>query len=77
MKMNMKQMPKYSMTQCVGYMLRAAWKTLKQVPFMCLVRTDSPSKRVAVTALSWCGPVLLWSGCQAIIDRNAEDGALC
>ena len=65
-----------NVTRCVGYMLRTAWKTLTQVPYMCLVRTDSPSQRVN-TALVSCGPMPLWSGCQAIIGRNAENGALC
>ena len=71
----MKQKPS-NMTRCVGYMLRAVWKTLTQVPFMCLVRTDSPSQKVE-TAPVCCGPTPLWSSCQAIIGRNAEDGALC
>ena len=62
-----------SMIQCV----RAAWNTLKQAPFICLVQTDSPSKRTAVTASAWCGPMPLWSNCQVIISRSAEDGALC
>ena len=72
MKQNMN--PKYNMVQRMENMLRTAWKTLKRVPFMCLVRTDSPSLRAVVTASA--GPAPLWSGCQAIIGRNEEEG-LC
>ena len=48
-----------NMTRCAGRMLHTVWKTLKQMPFMCMVRTNSPSQRTAVTA---CGPMPLWNG---------------
>ena len=54
MKQNMNKM-----TRRTGCMLRTAWKTLKQIPFMCMVRTNSPSQRAVATA---CGPMPLWSG---------------
>ena len=48
-----------NMVRRAGCVLRTARKTLKQVPFMYMIRTDSPSKRAAVTA---CGPMPLWNG---------------
>ena len=35
--MKQKTKPKYNAAQCIGYMLRTAWRTYKSVPFMCLV----------------------------------------
>ena len=67
MKQNMNKM-----TRRTGCMLRAAWKTLKQVPFTCLVRTDSPSQRVLLTDCA--GPAPLWNGCQAVVVRSPEEG---
>lgn len=73
MKQNMN--PKFSMAQSMENMLCTAWKALKQVPFTCLVRTDSPSQRVLLTDCA--GPAPLWNGCQAVVGRSPEDGALC
>ena len=72
MKQNMN--PKSSMARCVGNMLCTAWKALKQVPFTCLVRTDSPSQRVLLTGCA--GPAPLWNGCQVMLGRSPEEG-LC
>ena len=35
--MKQNQKPKYNMAQCIGFMLRTAWRTYKSVPFMCFV----------------------------------------
>ena len=75
MKQNMN--PKYNMARSMKNMLYTVWKTLKRVPFICMMRTDLPSQKAAVTVSAWCGPAPLWSGCQAMIGRGAEAGTLC
>ena len=65
--------PKYSMARRMEHMLHTAWKTLRQMPVMCLMRTDSPSQRVVVTASAWCGAMPLLSDCQTIICRNTGE----
>ena len=52
-------------TRRTDHMLRTAWKTLKQVPFTCMVRTNSPSQRAVVAA---CGPMPLWRSVWACAD---------
>ena len=72
MKQNMN--PKSSMARRMDNMLCTAWRALKQVPFTCLVRTDSPSQKVLLTDCA--GPASLWNGCQAVVGRSPEEG-LC
>ena len=66
----------HDMTRRAADMLRMFWRTLKQVPFISMVRTDAPSQRPTVTASDWYGSAPLWSGCQAVIGRSAAEG-LC
>lgn len=75
--MKQKMNPKYNMAWSMKNMLHTVWKTLTRVPFMCMMRTDSPSQKAVVAASAWCGPAPLWSGCQAMIGRDAEDETLC
>ena len=62
--MKEKKKPKYSMAQCVGFMLDMAWKTRKRVPFVCLLM-----------ALLLTGQSLLQLFLAPEVLRRVEEGA--
>lgn len=66
----------HNMTRRAACMLRMFWRTLERVPFVCMVRTDSPSQRIVVTDSDWCEARPLWNSGQTVIFHNTGD-ALC